>query len=101
MIKFAAVLVLVIAQTALAEAAGPPMFNIKATCRQAQPFTGLVYRSCVSQETRARKKLAKTWSTFKSGARRSCAQDPGFGGAPSYVDMLICLRLANAGAPPR
>jgi hypothetical protein len=84
MIKFAAVFLLVIAQTAQAEAAKAPIFDIRATCRLAQPFTRLVYQSCVSEEMRARKELAKTWSAFEPGVRRSCVRDPGFGGAPSY-----------------
>jgi hypothetical protein len=104
MIKFAAVLTLVIAQTALAQAAQPPRFNIRATCRQAQPLTGdkSVFQSCVSEERGARKTLAKGWSTFKSTSRRSCMEEAQTGGTPSYVDMLTCLQLdKEAGSLPQ
>ncbi|SDR60071.1 hypothetical protein SAMN05519103_06641 [Rhizobiales bacterium GAS113] len=104
MIKLLAICVLLVAQTALAEAAQPPRFNINSTCRQAQPLTGdkSVYQSCVSEENQARKKLTKTWSTFKSSARRSCVQETEIGGAPSYVDLLTCLQLdKDAGALPQ
>jgi hypothetical protein len=104
MIKLAAVFTLVVAQTALAEAAQLPKFNIAATCRAAQPLTGdkSVFQSCVSEETAARSKLAKSWSTFKPSSRTSCAEEAQTGGTPSYVDMLTCLQLdKDAGALPQ
>jgi hypothetical protein len=104
MIKVAAVFTLVVAQTALAEAAQLPRFNITATCRQAQPLTGdkSVFQSCMSEESSARNKLAKSWSTFKPGSRTSCVGEAQEGGTPSYVDLLTCLQLdKEAGALPQ
>jgi hypothetical protein len=95
MIKIAAVFVLVLAQTALARAAQLPRFNIAATCREAQPLTGdkSVYQSCVSEETSARRKLGRTWSSYKPSWRTSCVGEAESSGTPSYVDLLTCLQL--------
>jgi hypothetical protein len=103
-IKLAAVFVLVVAQTSLAQAAQLPRFNIAATCHEAQPLTGdkSVYQSCVSEETSARRKLAKTWSTYKPNWRTSCVGEAETAGTPSYVDLLTCLQLdKDAGALPQ
>jgi hypothetical protein len=87
-------------------AAGVPRFNIKATCRQAQPLSGLgdksVYRGCVDSEVEARKKLAKLWRSFKVSSRMSCVGETPIGGIPSYVDLLSCLQLdKEAGSLPQ
>ena len=104
MMKLAAVFVLVVAQTALAQAAQLPRFNIAATCREAQPLTGdkSVYQSCVSEEISARRKLARTWSTYKPSWQTSCVGEAETAGTPSYVDLLTCLQLdKEAGALPQ
>ena len=58
------------AGTALAEVA--PKLDVKATCQRAEPLSGAAksaYQSCLSDEMDAQKELAKTWSSFKAGAR--------------------------------
>jgi hypothetical protein len=105
-IRLAAILALVLAQITLAVAAGVPRFNIKATCRQAQPLAGSgdknVYQGCVVSEVEARKQLAKLWRSFKDSSRRSCVGETQIGGVPSYVDLLSCLQLdKEAGSLPQ
>ena len=106
MIRLAAILALPLAQTTLAVAAGVPRFNIKATCRQAQPLSGSgdknVYQGCVDSEVEARKQLTKLWRSFKDISRRSCVGETQIGGVPSYVDLLSCLQLdKEAGSLPQ
>jgi len=98
MFKFAAVCALVVVQTTLAQAAQPPKFDVKATCRQAQPLMGDqtdqgIYQSCVNEENGARSQLKSSWSTYKASTRKSCVDEAQIGGAPSYVDLLTCLQL--------
>src|ERR1700730_14228610 len=105
MIRLAAIFALILAQATLAVAAQPPRFNIKATCRQAQPLSGSgdksVYQGCVDSEVEAQKQLYKIWQTFKPSSQRSCASETQIGGAPSYVDLLTCLQLdKEAGSLP-
>jgi hypothetical protein len=70
MVRTAATLVLLLlAQFGVAEAAThPPKFNIKSTCRQAQPLGANdkdVYQGCVQAEVEAQQQLAKQWRTFE------------------------------------
>jgi hypothetical protein len=83
-----------------ASAAEPPRFNIKSTCRQAEPLSGdkSVYQYCVDEEVRARKQVVSSWASYRSRSQRSCVAETRIGGAPSYVDLLTCLQLAK-GAP--
>jgi hypothetical protein len=106
MIRLTAVLALILAQVTLAAAAGLPRFNIRATCRQAQPLLGSgdkdVYQGCVDSEIQARKRLAKSWLSFKNGSRTNCVGETQIGGVPSYVDLLSCLQLEKeAGSLPQ
>jgi hypothetical protein len=101
MIKFAAVLALLLAQTALAVAAQPPVLDVKATCRRAQPISiGDVsaYQSCMNDELAAQQELIKKWSTFKPGPQGICTQSTKNGGAPSYVELITCLELDKQAA---
>jgi hypothetical protein len=82
-------------------ASSVPKLDVQATCRRAQPLsTGekSAYQSCLDDELQAQKDLAKTWSTFKSGARSVCLQETKIGGAPSYVELLTCLELDKQAA---
>jgi hypothetical protein len=94
----ASVLGLLVIQSA--SAAGPPRFNIRATCRQAEPLSGdkSVYQSCVDEEVSARKQVVSTWASYRSRSLRSCVGETRIGGAPSYVDLLTCLQF-DKGAP--
>lgn len=106
MIRLATILALGLLQTTLAAAAGVPRFDIKASCRQAQPLSGSgdkdVYQGCVDSEVSARKQLAKLWRSFKDSSRRSCVGESQIDDVPSYVDLLTCLQLdKEAGSLPQ
>jgi hypothetical protein len=106
MIRLTTILALIVAQITLAIAAGLPRFDIRATCRQAQPLSGSgdkeVYQGCVDSENEARDRLAKSWRSFKSSSRRDCLGETQIGGVPSYVDLLSCLQLGKeAGSLPQ
>jgi hypothetical protein len=98
----ASVLSLLVIQSAPA-AAQPPRFNIKATCRQAEPLSGdkSVYQSCVDEEVYARKQVVASWSSFRPRTQRSCVSETRIGGAPSYVDLLTCMQLDKGALPWR
>jgi hypothetical protein len=105
-IRLTAILALVLAQFTVAAAAGLPRFNIRATCRQAQPLLGSgdkdVYQGCMDSEVQARERLAKSWLSFKNGSRKNCVGETQIGGVPSYVDLLSCLQLEKeAGSLPQ
>ena len=72
-----------------------PKLDIKATCRRAQPLTGVqsAYQGCINDETDAQRELSRTWFDFKPGPRSTCTQETNIGGSPSYVELLTCLQL--------
>jgi hypothetical protein len=103
MARTAATLVLLlVAQLGVAQAATqPPRFNIKATCRQAQPLGTSdkdVYQGCVQAEVEAKQQLAKKWRTFKPDSQRTCTADAASDSAPSYVELLTCLQFTKDAA---
>ena len=72
-----------------------PKLDVKATCRRAQPLSGLQtsYQGCLNDETDAQRELSRTWFDFKPGPRSTCTRVTNIGGAPSYVEVLTCLQL--------
>ena len=72
-----------------------PKLDVKATCRRAQPLSGLQtsYQDCLNDETDAQRELSRTWFDFKPGPRSTCTRVTNIGGAPSYVEVLTCLQL--------
>jgi hypothetical protein len=56
---------------------------------------------CIRDEAEVQEELAKTWSTFRSSAQAICVQETKIGGAPSYVEVLTCLRSTSKRASPR
>jgi hypothetical protein len=93
---------LLVAQLGVADAATrPPKFNIKSTCRQAQPLGTSdkdVYQGCVQAEVEAQRQLAKQWGTFKPDSQRTCTADAVSDRAPSYVELLTCLQFTKDAA---
>jgi hypothetical protein len=72
-----------------------PKFDIKATCRRAQPLSGEkgAFQSCIDDEVRAQKDLSRSWFSFRAASRATCAQETRIGGGPSFVELLTCLEL--------
>ena len=83
--------------TDVAMAGGPavPRFDIKRSCGDADKVSsdfskGSDYRGCFIDETQARAKLVKTWSSYSARQKRQCLEP---GPDPSYVETLTCLQL--------
>ena len=52
-------------------------------------------KSCVSDEKRARQKLASQWSKFSAAGKAECIPQESIGGTPSYVSLLTCLQMGQ------
>jgi hypothetical protein len=72
-----------------------PKFDIKATCRRAQPISGEkgAFQSCIDDEAQAQKDLSRSWFSFRAASRATCTQETRIGGAPSFVELITCLEL--------
>jgi hypothetical protein len=73
-----------------------PKFDVKATCRRAQPLSAGdkgAFQSCIDDEVRAQKDLSRNWFSFRAASRATCAQETRIGGGPSFVELLTCLEL--------
>lgn len=102
MVRLAGAMLLLLASPA-AWAQGVPRFDITAMCRAAPRLEASdqdTYQRCVRDETSARDQLERQWASFDAGQREMCAQETNVGGAPSYVDVLTCIQMANGTAPP-
>jgi len=101
-----AALAIVLAIPCLAQAAdGVPKLAIEASCKAATAASGdksiageQTYDSCMKDEKDAADELVKIWSNYSAPTRTRCGGE-GAGELPSYVDVLVCLQVANdAGA---
>jgi hypothetical protein len=54
------------------------------------------FQSCIDAEQAGRQSLEKEWSTYAANDRRFCTTSTQAGGPPSYVNLLWCLRDADA-----
>src|SRR4051794_20738599 len=73
-----------------------PKLDVKGTCKAAVELAGSTGRtvdSCLAGEMSARKELEKDWAKFPAGERTQCIQTAARGGAPSYVEILVCLEM--------
>ncbi|OSI23401.1 hypothetical protein BSZ22_31095 [Bradyrhizobium canariense] len=93
-------MIVVSSQLVVAVADQVPRFDIARNCKLDIAATaGLTVRestkSCISDEQRARQKLASQWSKFPTPSRASCTANESVGGTPSYVSLLTCLQLGQ------
>ena len=75
-----------------------PNLNVEPTCRAAIDLagsTGRTVESCIKSEHAAREELKKDWSTFPAAERNQCVQTATVGGAPSYVEIIVCLEMTR------
>jgi len=74
-----------------------PRFDIAPVCR-----TDLGSRqACRRDQQEARAELQRQWRRFSGAERASCVRLMHLGGAPGYVELFTCLRIArDAGALP-
>ena len=55
------------------------------------------YNGCVQDETTAKERLAKDWSTYPALAKEECVPDAvlGSGLGESYVELMTCLEMQD------
>src|SRR5215467_10651040 len=75
-----------------------PRYDVKPTCRAAVDLVagggeGRTVESCLAGEERARKELEKDWSKIPSAERSQCIATMAKGGAPSYVELVVCIEM--------
>jgi hypothetical protein len=75
-----------------------PHYDVKPTCRAAINLVagggeGRTIESCLAGEERARKELEKDWSKIPSAERSQCIATMAKGGAPSYVELVVCIEM--------
>jgi len=75
-----------------------PKFDVERTCRPAAVAGTLPGRdasACQKDENDARARLEQVWSGFSATQRAQCAGFASLDGAPSYVELLTCLEMAQ------
>ncbi|WP_246504759.1 hypothetical protein [Microvirga antarctica] len=97
---FAMVSTLALAASLIAPVAdGMPNFNPRLTCKaDATAQDGVAQQTvkqCLADEDDARAKVEAQWSSFAAPLRARCAAETQVGGSPSYVEVLVCLRIGS------
>jgi hypothetical protein len=90
-------LLLVSAQVALA-ADTVPKFDTNRSCSSSIAAAGMTTRnvaSCEQDENNARAAIDKEWSQAAPPDKEHCRRLVTVGGPPSYVELLICLEMAQ------
>jgi hypothetical protein len=75
-----------------------PTLDVAASCRAAANIAiadRQSYDACFKDEMSARDQLAKSWQSFRAVERSTCTSEASSAGAPSYVELLVCLQLAH------
>jgi len=93
-------MIIVSSQLVVTVADRVPAFDIDRSCKLDVAATaGLSIdqslKSCVSDEKRARQKLASQWSRFSAAGKAECIPQESIGGTPSYVSLLTCLQMGQ------
>jgi hypothetical protein len=87
---------------AAAKTHGPPNLNVRPSCEAAANHTALArapssnvraLKTCMRDENEARHQLDKQWAQFSPREHNLCTSVTRTGGAPSYVDLLVCLKM--------
>ena len=97
---FSASMIALSSQLVVTVADRVPTFDIARSCKlDVAATTGLSVdqsmKACVSDENRARQKLATQWSKFPAASKASCLPQESIGGTPSYVSLLTCLQMGQ------
>jgi hypothetical protein len=75
-----------------------PAFDLKKSCKTTEDTAlslGRSVESCINSEEAAREQLENRWAEFPGGKRAECVGVSSIGGAPSYIEVLTCLELAQ------
>ena len=68
-----------------------PRFDIAPACHSDLSSR----RACRRDQREARAELQRQWRRFSGADRASCVRLMHLGGAPGYVELLTCLRIAR------
>jgi hypothetical protein len=82
----------------IAVADAVPRYDVKPTCRAAISMVatgseGRTVESCLAGEEHARKEIEKEWPKVPVAERSQCIATMAKGGAPSYVELVVCLEM--------
>ena len=77
-----------------------PTFNVEPSCKGAaaastQMVDAQSYPACMDEENAARRELVSIWQTFRVADRMSCTAESSSLGIASYVELLVCLQIAQ------
>ncbi len=71
-----------------------PKFDIAKECR-AEGGTKAVLEQCAADEAKAQDELQSSWVQFSPHDKAVCISETTIDGAPSYVELMICLEMAR------
>jgi hypothetical protein len=73
-----------------------PEFDIARNCKVETSDAGIEGPAhCTSDETQAKNKLAKSWSSYSASQKKQCVGESVIGGDKSYVELLTCLEMSQ------
>jgi hypothetical protein len=75
-----------------------PNFEIVRICKSEagdSAGTGESLSSCIKDETQAKRELTERWGRYNREDKVSCTRETNIAGQPSYVELQICLEMAN------
>ena len=79
-----------------------PEFDVAASCRATAKLNAGIdlavsqsADACIRDEEQARAELVQKWNSYPAGERARCVGET-MVGDPSYVDVLVCLQMAQA-----
>jgi hypothetical protein len=83
-----------------------PKLNVEATCKDSvatNKAMGLAlpqsFEKCMSDENSAQQQLGPIWSSYSAAIRAQCEGEATAAGNASYVDLLVCLQMADGTSP--
>ncbi len=79
-----------------------PKLGVEASCKAAMSADAALgadrdqtYSACMNDENQAQQELTTVWMNYPAPLRTRCELEAAAGGLPSYVDLLVCLQVAN------
>jgi hypothetical protein len=79
-----------------------PKFNVEPSCKGAaaastQMVDAQSVATCMADENEARRQLEPLWQSFPVATRNRCIAEASGQGLASYVELLVCLQIAQGG----
>jgi hypothetical protein len=79
-----------------------PNLNVEPSCKGAtaiQIADSQGYDACIKDENTARNELLRSWQAFRPADRANCTSEASSQGLQSYVELLVCLQMAQQVEP--